>query len=311
MSDKETWRETGAGIGHAFRDLGKTIINSGKKGVDHATDWAARDNATAAQSPYDPKTPQQAGEQQPSPYAPPQMPSPEALNGQQPYTPQGDAASYTPQPPAQQPAVQPAYVPPAPAQQGAYVPPTPPVQQPAPVQQAPAPQPVNGQKQGWLSNKGQVLTVPHSVDVTYAALKSAVSKIGGFAITGADDAEHSLQVNAGVSAFSWGERITVHVMPNANGGTAVEVLSAPKVGAMGNAADMGKNNRNIAAIFNALQRELPAVPQQTAPQQAAPQQPAFDASLLIADELKKLAELRDQGILTDEEFAARKQKLLG
>jgi hypothetical protein len=32
---------------------------------------------------------------------------------------------------------------------------------------------------------------------------------------------------------------------------------------------------------------------------------------LVADELKKLAELRDAGVLTDAEFAERKSKLLG
>ncbi|MGH9136527.1 MAG: SHOCT domain-containing protein [Acidimicrobiales bacterium] len=31
----------------------------------------------------------------------------------------------------------------------------------------------------------------------------------------------------------------------------------------------------------------------------------------IADQLRKLAEPRDQGILTDDEFAAQKAKLLG
>ena len=42
---------------------------------------------------------------------------------------------------------------------------------------------------------------------------------------------------------------------------------------------------------------------------AAPQAgaPAVD----IADQLRKLAELRDQGILTEEEFAVQKQRLLG
>lgn len=49
MSDKETWKQTGLGLGHAFRDLGKTIINSGKKGVDHAVDWANGDTPPAPQ----------------------------------------------------------------------------------------------------------------------------------------------------------------------------------------------------------------------------------------------------------------------
>jgi hypothetical protein len=37
--------------------------------------------------------------------------------------------------------------------------------------------------------------------------------------------------------------------------------------------------------------------------------PAFDPDVI--DQLKRLAELRDQGILTEEEFSAQKAKLLG
>ena len=37
---KNSWKNTGTELGHAFRDLGKTLINSGKKGVDKAVDWA-------------------------------------------------------------------------------------------------------------------------------------------------------------------------------------------------------------------------------------------------------------------------------
>jgi hypothetical protein len=38
---------------------------------------------------------------------------------------------------------------------------------------------------------------------------------------------------------------------------------------------------------------------------------AVSAPISVADELTKLAGLRDSGILTDEEFAAQKAKLLG
>jgi hypothetical protein len=44
-----------------------------------------------------------------------------------------------------------------------------------------------------------------------------------------------------------------------------------------------------------------------APAPAAPASPPVD----VADQLRKLAELRDQGILSEEEFAAQKAKLLG
>jgi Short C-terminal domain len=44
-----------------------------------------------------------------------------------------------------------------------------------------------------------------------------------------------------------------------------------------------------------------------APEAAAPPPPAEDP----IEQLKKLAALKDQGILTDEEFAAQKAKILG
>jgi membrane protease subunit (stomatin/prohibitin family) len=46
--------------------------------------------------------------------------------------------------------------------------------------------------------------------------------------------------------------------------------------------------------------------QQAAPQEAAPQQTAADP----IQQLKELGELRDKGVLTEEEFAAQKAKLL-
>jgi hypothetical protein len=48
------------------------------------------------------------------------------------------------------------------------------------------------------------------------------------------------------------------------------------------------------------------------PAPAAPAAPAASAAPVdVADQLRKLAELRDQGILTEEEFSVQKQKLLG
>ena len=38
MADlKNSWKNTGAGLGHAFRDLGKTIIVSGKEPAQQAS----------------------------------------------------------------------------------------------------------------------------------------------------------------------------------------------------------------------------------------------------------------------------------
>jgi len=55
------------------------------------------------------------------------------------------------------------------------------------------------------------------------------------------------------------------------------------------------------------QQEAQEAPQQAAPQ-AAPA-PAAEASTI--EQLKQLGELKSQGILTEEEFAAQKAKLLG
>ena len=55
------------------------------------------------------------------------------------------------------------------------------------------------------------------------------------------------------------------------------------------------------------QEEAQAAPQ--AAQQAPP--PSAAADLSDIEQLEQLAELHEQGILTDEEFAAKKQQILG
>lgn len=37
---KEAWKQTGAELGGAFKELGKALIKSGKLGVETAVDWA-------------------------------------------------------------------------------------------------------------------------------------------------------------------------------------------------------------------------------------------------------------------------------
>jgi len=56
-------------------------------------------------------------------------------------------------------------------------------------------------------------------------------------------------------------------------------------------------------------QQAQAPPQQAPPQQAPPAAPAAGASVI--EQLKELGELKAQGILTEEEFAAQKAKLLG
>ncbi len=37
---KSTWKETGKGLGHAFRDLGKALIKTGSTAMNKADEWA-------------------------------------------------------------------------------------------------------------------------------------------------------------------------------------------------------------------------------------------------------------------------------
>ncbi len=58
----------------------------------------------------------------------------------------------------------------------------------------------------------------------------------------------------------------------------------------------------------AQQQEMMAAQQQSAPMQ---QQPAASSEEDAIEQLKKLGELRDSGVLTEEEFQKEKRKILG
>jgi Short C-terminal domain len=63
--------------------------------------------------------------------------------------------------------------------------------------------------------------------------------------------------------------------------------------------------RRVSRRQMAMQGAYEPEPEYEAPPQAPPAGPD------ITDELKKLADLHSQGVLSDEEFAAAKSKLLG
>lgn len=61
----------------------------------------------------------------------------------------------------------------------------------------------------------------------------------------------------------------------------------------------------------AEQQQVPQQQEYAQPAPAAPAAPAADSMDDKIEQLKKLGALHEQGILTDEEFAAQKAKLLG
>jgi hypothetical protein len=78
----------------------------------------------------------------------------------------------------------------------------------------------------------------------------------------------------------------------------------------GTAANMGAKSAQRSAAAAQAQAAPPApapAPEPAAPEAAAPQ--AIDSEQI--ELLKQLAGLKDQGILTEEEFAAKKAQILG
>ena len=88
------------------------------------------------------------------------------------------------------------------------------------------------------------------------------------------------------------------------------VGTAVVAGGVAHAHHMNKQDaENQAAAEQQDLREQQALDAQAAQQQVAPPSAGLTSSGM--DELTKLAGLRDQGILSEEEFAAQKAKILG
>ena len=56
---KDSWKETGVGLGHAFRDLGKTLVKTGAKAVKKADEWANREDCQKEQPQQAPESPEE------------------------------------------------------------------------------------------------------------------------------------------------------------------------------------------------------------------------------------------------------------
>ena len=39
MALRDNWKDTGVGLGHAFRDLGKTLVRTVKTGAEKVDNW--------------------------------------------------------------------------------------------------------------------------------------------------------------------------------------------------------------------------------------------------------------------------------
>ena len=84
----------------------------------------------------------------------------------------------------------------------------------------------------------------------------------------------------------------------------------------GTAANMGARSAQRSAAANQAQADPPAAAPErreaAAPEAAAPEAAAPEADVSVQlEQVKQLAALKDQGILTEEEFSAKKAQILG
>ncbi len=56
---KESWKETGVGLGHAFRDLGKTLIKTGANAVKKLDQWANDEDDVREEPAGEAETPEE------------------------------------------------------------------------------------------------------------------------------------------------------------------------------------------------------------------------------------------------------------
>lgn len=68
MALKEEWKQTGKVLGHAFQDLGKSLVRTAKVGIEKADSWAHSEQPAAPgeAKPAEPQSEAQPSETQPT-----------------------------------------------------------------------------------------------------------------------------------------------------------------------------------------------------------------------------------------------------
>ena len=140
--------------------------------------------------------------------------------------------------------------------------------------------------------------IEYAPDDTFAALVAALDRSGKFSIKDSTTATRTLHVKTGVSWKSWGENLLITVSPTTDGFSEISIGSTSKYALI----DWGKNQENFNAIMGLLSAEL----QQYEKVSFSHGSPTSD----IPAQIKSLADLKDAGVLTEDEFQAKKAELL-
>jgi len=151
-------------------------------------------------------------------------------------------------------------------------------------------------------------------EVVFRAVQQAIDFVKGASIDRVDAEQGVIEVKVGMSAWSWGENVSLSVVSAGPRSAQVQITSSAK--AAFNVSAIGKNEKNFQAIVRATAEVLDRNGEawtkgnEVSSVDSDPNR-GTSSPLLVADEIKKLADLRTAGILTDEEFAQQKARLLG
>jgi len=145
------------------------------------------------------------------------------------------------------------------------------------------------------------IDLQYSRDDCFAAAKLALSKLK-FGIKSESLISGTIQANvkAGLTSTTWGDILTVVINQGDNGISKMTVNSTTKAATL---LAGRQQTKNVQAFIDALTVELEQF------EKASPTVVATSNS--VADEIKKFKALLDEGILTQEEFDAKKKQLLG
>lgn len=134
----------------------------------------------------------------------------------------------------------------------------------------------------------------------YAAAVQTVAELS-CAIIGRDDAAMRITFRTNPVRPWPGIELTAAIHPQADGAQIVlggRHITGYRLGM----ADWHQANALGLMFLDRLKAELPGIPEPAAPATAEPS---------ALDQLKSLAELRDRGVLTEDEFEAEKKRVLG
>ncbi|WP_295761579.1 SHOCT domain-containing protein [uncultured Oscillibacter sp.] len=140
--------------------------------------------------------------------------------------------------------------------------------------------------------------VEYSPDDTFAALMAALGRSDRFSIKDSTSATRTIQVKTGVSWKSWGENLLITVSPTPDGLSEISIGSSSKYGLV----DWGKNQDNFNDIMRLLSVEIEQYEKVSSSHK--------EVTMDIPSQIKTLADLKDSGVLTEEEFQKKKSELL-